>query len=259
LITLNKEDTSFKDIDVKNSIEKWKNNFDLEYGGTKGDIKFPMPNALEFLLRYSYQFEDASIKTHLNTSLTKMAFGGINDQINGGFSRYSTDKKWHIPHFEKMLYDNAQLVSLYSKAYQESENELYKSVVLETLGFVEKELTATDGAFYSSIDADSKDGENELEEGAYYYWTKKELQNLIKEEYTLFEDYYNINDFGLWEKDRYVFIRNASNEVFSKKHNFNLNAVQLFRTSTNQNALNELTVTFGYAYTFDIGKPKKKK
>lgn len=221
LITLNNKEVDFKDIEIQNSIEKWKENFDLEFGSTNNDIKFPMPNTLDFLLRYSFQLEDVSIKNHLKTSLTKMAYGGIYDQVNGGFSRYATDKKWHIPHFEKMLYDNAQLVSLYSKAYQESKNELYKNVVIETLNFVENELTAKNGAFYSSLDADSKNIKNEKEEGAYYYWSKEELANLITKNWALFEDYYNINDFGLWEKDRFVLIRKLSNEVFTNKHKLN--------------------------------------
>ena len=218
LITIKKDKADFKDTDVKNAVLNWQQNLDTIYGGSKRDIKFPMPNSLEFLLRYSYQFNDSNIKNHLETTLSKMAFGGIYDQINGGFSRYSTDKKWHIPHFEKMLYDNAQLVSLYAKAYQNDKNDLYKTVIEETLNFVNQELTDKNGAFFSSLDADSKNTQNELEEGAYYYFTKQELQNLIIDDYSLFEDYYNVNDFGLWEKDRYVLIRNSSNIVFAKKH-----------------------------------------
>ncbi|QVY67605.1 thioredoxin domain-containing protein [Polaribacter sp. Q13] len=219
LITIRKDTADFKDTDIKNAVSNWQQNLDTVYGGSNRDIKFPMPNSLEFLLRYSYQFEDKSIKNHLEITLTKMAFGGIYDQINGGFSRYSTDKKWHIPHFEKMLYDNAQLVSLYAKAYQNDKKELYKTVIEETLDFVKHELTDQNGAFFSSLDADSKNAENELEEGAYYYFTKQELQHLITKDYSLFEDYYNVNDFGLWEKDLFVLIRNSTNVAFADKHN----------------------------------------
>ncbi|WP_298882300.1 thioredoxin domain-containing protein [uncultured Polaribacter sp.] len=222
LIKLNEDKVNFNDIDIKNSIKKWQKDFDLSYGGAKGEIKFPSPNSLEFLLRYSHQFEDESVMNHVTNTLTKMAYGGIYDHINGGFSRYSTDKKWHIPHFEKMLYDNAQLVSLYSKAYQKNKNELYKTIIKETLNFVKNELTAENGAFFSSLDADSKNIKNELEEGAYYYWSENELKSLITKNYALFKDYYSINEFGFWEKDRYVLIRNTSNEEFSKKHNISL-------------------------------------
>tara|TARA_R110002126_G_scaffold34643_2_gene107052 strand:+ start:5468 stop:7570 length:2103 start_codon:yes stop_codon:yes gene_type:complete len=226
LITLNKNEVIFSDVDIKNSVEKWSLNFDTIYGGNNDDIKFPMPNSLDFLLRYGHQFEDTSIKNQLKTTLTKMAFGGIYDQINGGFSRYSTDKKWHIPHFEKMLYDNAQLVSLYSKAYLESNNELFKTIITETLDFVGEELTAENGAFYSSLDADSKNHKNELEEGAFYYWKKKELKNLINEDYQLFKKYYNINEFGLWGKERYVLIRNSTDLEFSKENNINIKTLK---------------------------------
>ncbi|WP_299664969.1 thioredoxin domain-containing protein [uncultured Polaribacter sp.] len=222
LITLKEENESINENDLKSSVALWKESFDTEFGGIKSDIKFPLPKNLEFLLRYDYHFNDISINNHLETSLTQMAYGGIFDQINGGFSRYATDRKWHIPHFEKMLYDNAQLVSLYSKAYQKENKPLYKSVIIETLDFIKSELTAYNGAFYSSLDADSKNSKNELEEGAYYYWTKKELQNIIKESYPLFEKYYNINNYGLWEKDRYVLIRNSSDMEFAKKNRIDI-------------------------------------
>ena len=110
---------------------------DFKNGGLVGDTKFPMPKALHFLLRYSIQNKDKSIQKYVETTLTKMANGGIYDPIGGGFSRYTADSKWHIPHFEKMLYDNAQLVSLYSDAYLVTKNELYKKTVIETLSFVE--------------------------------------------------------------------------------------------------------------------------
>ena len=146
-----------------------------------------------------------------------MAYGGIYDQIGGGFSRYSVDNRWHIPHFEKMLYDNAQLVSVYSKAYLQDKNELYKSIVKETLDFVNDELNANNGAFYSSLDADSKNENNELEEGVFYTWTKQELKALIKD-YKLFANYYNVNTTGFWENDLYVLIRDQSVTEFAKKN-----------------------------------------
>ena len=147
-----------------------------------------------------------------------MAYGGLYDQIGGGFSRYSVDEKWHVPHFEKMLYDNAQLVSLYSKAYRQERNELYRTIVTETLNFIDKELTTEKGAFYSSLDADSQNSKGKSEEGAYYVWTETELKELITEEYDLFKDYYNINAYGFWERDRYVLIRNESHNDFAKKY-----------------------------------------
>ena len=218
LIEINSEKASFKKEDIHNAMHASKKIRDTLYGGIQGAPKFPMPNSLDFLLRYQHQFDDKEIRKYVDNTLTKMAFGGLYDHIGGGFSRYSIDEKWHIPHFEKMLYDNAQLVSIYAKAYLESKNELYKKVVTETLAFIDKELNAKNGAFYASLDADSKNNNNQLEEGAYYAWNELELKNLLKEEFPLFQDYFNINDFGFWEKENYVLIRSQSNTDFAKKH-----------------------------------------
>lgn len=222
LITINKEEADFKNEDIVFAIEQSKDLLDTDFGGFVGDQKFPMPNTLEYLLRYHHQFNDFQISSYVNNTLTKMAYGGIYDQIGGGFSRYSVDNKWHIPHFEKMLYDNAQLVSIYSKAYLQNKNELYKNVVVETLNFVERELTAIDGAFYSSLDADSKNQENETEEGAYYVWDEDELKRILGDDFQLFKDYFNINDFGLWEKENYVLIRSDSDSSFAKKNELSI-------------------------------------
>ena len=147
LITLNKEEAVFKNEDIIAAINQSKGQLDTINGSFIGAPKFPMPNSIDYLLRYQYQFNDPNLAGYIQNSLTKMAYGGIYDQIGGGFSRYSVDDRWHIPHFEKMLYDNAQLVSIYSKAYLQDKNELYKNVVQETLGFVNDELNANNGAF----------------------------------------------------------------------------------------------------------------
>ena len=217
LITLNKEEAVFKNEEIIAAINLSAEQLDTINGGFKGAPKFPMPNTLDYLLRYQYHFNKPELFKYIKKSLTKMAYGGIYDQIGGGFSRYSVDNRWHIPHFEKMLYDNAQLVSVYSKAYLQDKNELYKSIVKETLAFVNDELNANNGAFYSSLDADSKNENNELEEGIFYTWTKQELKALIKD-YKLFANYYNVNTTGFWENDLYVLIRDQSVTEFAKKN-----------------------------------------
>ena len=217
LITLNKEEAVFKNEEIIAAINLSAEQLDTINGGFKGAPKFPMPNTLDYLLRYQYHFNKPELFKYIKKSLTKMAYGGIYDQIGGGFSRYSIDNRWHIPHFEKMLYDNAQLVSVYSKAYLQDKNELYKSIVKETLDFVNDELNANNGAFYSSLDADSKNENNELEEGIFYTWTKQELKALIKD-YKLFANYYNVNTTGFWENDLYVLIRDQSVTEFAKKN-----------------------------------------
>jgi uncharacterized protein YyaL (SSP411 family) len=222
LVTLNKAVPKFNNEDIVVSVNDWKEYLDEDFGGYKEAPKFPMPNSLDFLLRYSDQFNDASTYKYVKNALNKIAYGGIYDHIGGGFSRYSIDTKWHIPHFEKMLYDNAQLVSLYSKAYVKENNKLFKEVVEETLSFVNRELKAENGAFYSSLDADSKNEKNESEEGAFYAWTEEELKTIITEDYGLFKSYYNINEYGFWEDGKYVLIRNQSILDFAKKNSIRI-------------------------------------
>ncbi|NNK82734.1 MAG: thioredoxin domain-containing protein [Flavobacteriaceae bacterium] len=222
LVNRNTEAIHFNKEFIEATITKWSEQFDYDKGGTNRAPKFMMPNNLQFLLRYAYQNQNESLKDYVNLTLTKMAYGGIYDQIGGGFSRYSVDIKWHVPHFEKMLYDNAQLVSLYSEAYLVTKNPVYKDVVYETLSFVEEELTTEDGIFYSSLDADSKTKDNILEEGAFYVWQETELKTILKNDYNLFSEYYNINEYGFWEHDNYVLIKRISDEEFSDKHNISL-------------------------------------
>lgn len=218
LITFNKNPKDFVVQDITSAVEEWKQYMDFDLGGRKGAPKFPMPNNYSFLLRYAVQANNNEILDYVNTSLTKMAFGGMYDQIGGGFARYSVDKKWHVPHFEKMLYDNGQLISLYSEAYQATKNELYKNIVYQTLEFINRELTNKEGAFYSSLDADSNTQEGELEEGAYYVWTQEELKSILKKDFDLFSDFYNVNNYGYWEKDNYVLIRKKTTKDFTKEH-----------------------------------------
>ncbi|WP_339343059.1 thioredoxin domain-containing protein [uncultured Polaribacter sp.] len=225
LITLNKKTPNFEEKDIVEAMDLWGTQIDTIYGGFKGAPKFPMPNSLDFLLRYGYQFKDTKVAAYLNNTLTKIAYGGIYDPIAGGFSRYAVDEKWHIPHFEKMLYDNAQLVSIYAKAYMANKNDLFKEVVVESLNFIKEELTAENGAFYSSLDADSKNKLGEKEEGAFYEWTEPELQLILGSDFELFKDFYNINSYGFWEKAKYVLIRNSSKKVFAVKHKLSLFAL----------------------------------
>ena len=219
VISLNEAVPDFNLNMMQDYLKTWSTKFDMEYGGSEGMPKFMMPNNLHFLLKYSYQTKNKEIQKFVELSLEMMAFGGIYDQIGGGFSRYSVDNKWHVPHFEKMLYDNAQLISLYSDAYKLTKNSLYKNVVYETISFLNSELKDNSGGYYSSLDADSKTETNVLEEGAFYVWTKEELKKVLKEKFTLFSDYYNINEYGYWEDDKYVLIRNKKHVDISAKYN----------------------------------------
>ena len=178
---------------IRDSLKKWEQGFDNDYGGSRQAPKFIIPSNFQFLLRYSEQNKDAELKKYVLHSLDKISYGGIYDPIDGGFSRYSVDVRWHVPHFEKMLYDNAQLISLYSHAYSETKNNWYKEVVKQSLQFVKENLTDATGAFYSSLDADSLNSKGKLEEGVFYSWEPSELKKLLKDDFELFSDYYNIN------------------------------------------------------------------
>ena len=208
------------------AVDNWSSYFDTFLGGYKSAPKFMLPNNIDFLLHYGTSQNDANILEYVNTSLTRMAYGGIFDHVGGGFSRYSVDNKWHVPHFEKMLYDNGQLISLYSKAYATSKNPVYKDVVEKSINFVLEELADANGGFYSSLDADSKNATGELEEGAFYVWTKEELETLLEDDFEVFKDYYNINSYGEWEEN-YVLIRDKSAEEIAKKHQINLNDLHI--------------------------------
>jgi hypothetical protein len=182
--------------DLLSIFEPWKRSFDLVDGGFNRAPKFPMPNNWQFMLRYAHLMKDDAAHTAVRVTLQKMAFGGIYDQIGGGFARYSVDGKWHVPHFEKMLYDNAQLVSLYSEAYQYTPDSLYKDVVYESLAFIERELTSPEGGYYSALDADS-----EGVEGKFYTFTKSELIEILGDDADWFCNYYQVTEAGNWEEE----------------------------------------------------------
>ena len=219
VVQLNTNEPVFDKPFIEDAVKNWSKQFDNNQGGMNRAPKFMMPNNYHFLLRYAFQNNDIELLDFVNLTLKKMAHGGVFDQIGGGFSRYSVDAKWHVPHFEKMLYDNGQLVSLYSDAYLITKNELYKDIVTETLAYIKRDMTTEIGAFYSSLDADSKTPEGELEEGAFYVWTKTELKALLKDDFELFSDYYNVNNYGFWEHDNYVLIRKDDDPSILKKHN----------------------------------------
>ncbi len=186
-------------------IAVWKKYFDKAEGGLGNAPKFPMPNNWQCLMRYAHLMEDESVAAQVKLTLHKMAFGGIYDHIGGGFARYSVDGQWHVPHFEKMLYDNAQLLSLYADAYTWDADPLYKTIADEIIGFILRELTSPDFGFYSALDADS-----EGKEGKFYIFTKAEIEQILDEEAELFCIYYHITKDGNWQEE-------ASNVLFRRE------------------------------------------
>lgn len=186
--------------------------FDKKRGGFNRAQKFPMPGQWLFLLRYYHLTDNQEALRQIEVTLNEIAYGGIYDQAGGGFARYSVDADWLVPHFEKMLYDNGQLVSLYSEAYTVTGNELYKQVVYQTIEWLEREMTNSMGGFYSALDADS-----EGEEGKFYVWTKDEIEQITGNDSDLIIDYYNITEEGNWEEGKNILHRTASDGEFAAK------------------------------------------
>ncbi|RMG73027.1 MAG: thioredoxin domain-containing protein, partial [Bacteroidetes bacterium] len=215
--TLNEEPAAFTAADAEGAYRSILAKWDFEQGGLADAPKFPMPAVQRYLLRYHHYTGADSALEAVTTTLDAMARGGIYDQLGGGFARYSVDAEWKVPHFEKMLYDNAQLVSLYTEAYQLTGKEAYRQVVEETLGFVARELTDSLGGFYSSLDADS-----EGMEGAYYVWTEKDITKTAGHDALAFKTYFNVSPFGNWEGEAKtnILYRTESLETIAARHGY---------------------------------------
>lgn len=214
-INFNTEAASFTKNELTEIADAFLQNVDLKDGGRQGAPKFPLPNNWEFLLKYHHFTGDAQALEAALTTLDAMAQGGIYDHLGGGFARYSTDAVWLAPHFEKMLYDNGQLVSLYADAYKVTKNPLYQTRVEETLAFVARELTDKNGGFYSSLDADS-----EGEEGKFYVWHRHEIDSILGvKDGALFSDYYEVKGSGNWEEEKNILHRKMTLQRAAKQNN----------------------------------------
>jgi len=170
-------------------------NYDSEHGGFGGAPKFPPSMSLDFLMQVANRSGNAQLREIITHTLTKMARGGMYDQVGGGFHRYSVDARWLVPHFEKMLYDNALLARLYTRAWQWTKDPFFAQIANEILGYVQREMTSPEGAFYSTMDADS-----EGEEGKFYVWTRAEVMEILGDgEGRIFCELYDVTERGNWE------------------------------------------------------------
>ncbi|MBN8581868.1 MAG: thioredoxin domain-containing protein [Anaerolineae bacterium] len=194
--------------------------YDWGYGGWGDAPKFPQAMALEFLMQHSVTAKTDTYAKLIKHYLYAMARGGMYDVVGGGFSRYSTDNQWRLPHFEKMLYDNALLIRTYLHAWQITKDPFYQRVVEETLAFIEKEMTHEQGGFYSSLDADS-----EGEEGKFYVWSLDEIRAVLNEESTFFEAAYGVTAKGNWE-GKTVLQRVLDDATLAARFGLNLELVQ---------------------------------
>ncbi len=191
---------------LESSLNEWKKVFDKEWGGHQYTPKFVMPVNYKFFFNYLQFKEDNEIKEHVKKSLCHIILGGLFDHVGGGFYRYSTDKYWKIPHFEKMLYDNAQMIELLTIYYMSSKEEEIKWIIEKNIQFALRDFLSDENLFYSAWDADS-----ENEEGKFYVWTTDELKTILQHEYKEFAEIFNLhNHFGYWEHDKWVLTINIS-------------------------------------------------
>lgn len=228
------DSAEFNKENITAAYQKGISRIDFKNGGTMGAPKFPLPDIYEFFLAYYYHTKDGKTLKAVTTLLDKMSAGGIYDQVGGGFARYSTDDIWKVPHFEKMLYDNGQLVSLYSNAYKITKKESYKNIVYETLEFIQREMTDKSNGFYSAYDADS-----EGEEGKYYVWSKKEITKILSENTELFCDYFTISEEGNWEHAKNILFKTDDVEHLLEKYGINEKTLIEKITASNKMLFNE--------------------
>lgn len=191
-LALESETLSVAELDQV--FERLKQHFDEEKGGMDRAPKFPMPAIYKFLLRYYDLTQNPEALRHIEHSLNRIALGGIYDHVGGGWARYSVDDEWFIPHFEKMLYDNGQLLSIYAEAFALTGNPLYELRILQTVEWLTREMHSPEGGFYSALDADS-----EGVEGKFYTWTFAQLKEVLGDDFGWFADVYELSEDGNWE------------------------------------------------------------
>lgn len=207
------EAQTFHKDELDRAFDNIAKQFDYDMGGMNKAPKFPMPSIYLYLLRdYALTGRKASLQ-HVELTLDKMAMGGIYDTVGGGFARYSVDGEWFAPHFEKMLYDNGQLLTLYSEAYTITQKPLYKKVIEDTYTWLKREMISNEGGFYSALDADS-----EGVEGKYYCWHFEELAQLVQEDFSLFCNYYSITEAGNWEHGMNILYKRLDDATFAAQY-----------------------------------------
>ena len=201
------EISDFNSEFLNSNIEDWMEKWDLEFGGDIAQQKFVSPSKYLFLLNYGRIYKDEKVLNHVKNTLDVIASSGLNDFIEGGFYRYTVDNEWKIPHFEKMLYDQAQMISLFSMGYKVFGDQSYKDIVSNTILFLSNKMSSTDGLYYAAMDADT-DGE----EGKYYSYEMDELKMISENtDFDLFLSYYNIDVINPWEKNRFLLLPNKFN------------------------------------------------
>ena len=207
------EEADFKPQLLQNEMKIWTSQWDMINGGEKQNQKFITPTKFNYILQYQHLNEDTKIKAYLKNTLENIANSGIVDHLEGGFYRYTVDPEWKIPHFEKMLYDNAQLLSLYANAYKEFKTPLFKSTVYKTFDFLQKRMENTEGGYFSAIDADNEQGE-----GRYYMFNIDEIKKAAGQDLSMILDYYRIELDKPIENSFYHLRKTNDFNTFLKKY-----------------------------------------
>ncbi|MGY8965620.1 MAG: thioredoxin domain-containing protein, partial [Flavobacteriales bacterium] len=207
------EEADFKPQLLQNEMKIWTSQWDMINGGEKQNQKFITPTKFNYILQYQHLNEDTKIKAYLKNTLENIANSGIVDHLEGGFYRYTVDPEWKIPHFEKMLYDNAQLLSLYANAYKEFKSPLFKSTVYKTFDFLQKRMENIEGGYFSAIDADNEQGE-----GRYYIFNVDEIKKAAGQDLSMILDYYQIELDKPIENSFYHLRKTHDFNTFLKKY-----------------------------------------
>ena len=207
------EEADFKPQLLQNEMKIWTSQWDMINGGEKQNQKFITPTKFNYIQQYQHLNEDPKIKAYFKNTLENIANSGIVDHLEGGFYRYTVDPEWKIPHFEKMLYDNAQLLSLYANAYKEFKSPLFKSTVYKTFDFLQKRMENTEGGYFSAIDADNEQGE-----GRYYMFNVDEIKKAAGQDLSMILDYYQIELDKPIENSFYHLRKTNDFNIFLKKY-----------------------------------------
>lgn len=213
LVGSKQELVPFEEEKLDELMRRWTQRMDTMEGGPTSAPKFPLPNNYLFLLQYGHWKKDIRTLNYVSLSLEKMARGGIYDQLGGGFSRYSVDMLWKVPHFEKMLYDNGQLLEVYAEAYRKDPTPEYARLMQQTTAWLSREMLSEEGGFFAAQDADS-----EGVEGKFYVWNPAEIEEIIGKDAKWFLELFNPQNKGYWEDDMWILLRNVDFETFLKHH-----------------------------------------
>lgn len=228
-IAIDSTSSAWQQADINTLYNKLSQSFDRTHGGFGSAPKFPATMALRFCLNYYLSEKHQGALEQLNCSLKSMINGGIYDHLGGGFSRYAVDEKWLVPHFEKMLYDNALLIGLMADSYKIEANESYRQCIAETFEWLQREMTAPSGGFYAALDADS-----EGVEGKFYIWSKAEIDAKLGKDAAIFCAFYDVTEDGNWENSN---ILHQQHDFLSFCENYQLDPSKLRKQFNHSKAL----------------------